>query len=526
MLSRPERREAQTHLTLLEPGHPGPKARLGRGRLALALAAASLVLLLVLFRGTAGAVVHLWLDDNAYSHGFLILPLAGWLVWQRRQALLATELRPTAWALLPLAGVAVLWLAAQIVSVQVVGQFALVALADCLLLALLGLAGFRVLLFPALFLFAAIPVGDGITPQLQAWTANIAVQALRLTGMPVYQDGLQITTPIGDFAVADECSGLRFLTATVTLALLFASEFYSSWRRRAAFMALAFVVPILANGLRVYTIILLARTFGIEFAASVDHVVYGWVFLTLVTAILLLAGWSFREPARPLATAGAPRAGTSGPGFGLRDAMVAAGAVAILLGTSFAAAAVARAPAAMADLALPAAGSPLDAAAIQTLPWHPDLPGADARRYDQDVVDDRPVTRVVAYYAWQRQGAKAANDGASLAPYDWTRVSFGSSPVTVDGQSFTAQRLVVAHGRQHWLIYSWYWVDDRFTGSAVTSKLLQIRSLLQGRNAGAAIVVAVPFDANENPAVAEHALAQALERQQGLNSALAHVGGP
>lgn len=524
-MPRPERQDAENPLTVSEPVPTGSAARFGRSQIALALAAIGLVLLLVLFRGTAGSIVRLWSDDSAFSHGFLIVPLAGWLVWQRRHALMVAAPRPCLWALLPLVAVAAVWLAAQVVSVQVVSQFALVALADCLLLVMLGAAGFRVLLFPALFLFAAVPFGQGVTPQLQTWTANIAVVALRFTGMAVFQDGLQITTPIGDFAVADECSGLRFLTATLTLAILFASEFYTSWRRRFAFLALALIVPIFANGLRVYTVILLARAFGIEFAASVDHVVYGWVFLSLVTGFLLLIGWSFREPPAPLAMPAAPHAGRGGSGFGSRDILIAAGAFALLIGTTVAAAALAHSPSPTAALDLPSATGPLDAAAIQALPWRPDLPGADARRFDQDLVEGRPVIRAVAYYAWQRQGAKAASDAANLAPEKWTRLNFGASNVTVDGQSFAAQRLIVADGKRHWLIYSWYWVDDRFTGSATLTKLLQIRGLLQGRNAGAAIVVATPFDANEDPATAEHALALSLERQQGLSRALAHAGG-
>ena len=520
-MPRPDGQDPQTPLTVSEPALAGSAAQFGQPRIALALAAIGLVLLLVLFRGTAGSIVQLWSDDSAFSHGFLIVPLAGWLVWQRRHALMAAAPRPCLWALLPLVAVAAVWLAAQVVSIQVVSQFALVALADCLLLVMLGAAGFRVLLFPALFLFAAVPFGQGVTPQLQAWTANIAVVALRATGMAVFQDGLQITTPIGDFAVADECSGLRFLTATLTLAILFASEFYTSWRRRFAFLALALIVPIFANGLRVFTVILLARTFGIEFAASVDHVVYGWVFLSLVTGFLLLIGWSFREPPAPLA----PRAGRDGNPFGSREILIAASAFALLIGTTVAAAALAHTPGPIANLDLPSATGPLDAAAIQALPWRPDLPGADARRFDQDQVEGRPVIRAVAYYAWQRQGAKAASDAANLAPEKWTRLNFGASNVTVDGQSFAAQRLIVADGKRHWLIYSWYWVDDRFTGSATLTKLLQIRGLLEGRNAGAAIVVATPFEANEDPATAEHALALSLERQQGLSRALAHAGG-
>lgn len=523
-MARPDGQDAQNRLIASRPASAGSTARFGRAYVPLALAAVGIVLLLALFHDTAGSIVRLWSDDSAFSHGFLIVPLAGWLIWQRRHALLTAAPRPAAWALLPLGAVCTLWLAAQVVSVQVASQFALVALADCVLLVMLGAAGFRALLFPALFLFAAVPFGQGATPQLQAWTANIAVVALRVTGMPVFQDGLQITTPIGDFAVADECSGLRFLTATLTLAILFASEFYTSWRRRFAFLALALIVPVFANGLRVYTVILLARAFGLEFAASVDHVVYGWVFLSLVTGFLLLIGWSFREPPAPIAVRALPLAGEQGRGP-VRDILIAASAFALLIGTTVAAALLARTPGPMADLDLPSAGAPLDAAAIRALPWRPDLPGADARRFDQEVVDGRPVTRAVAYYAWQRQGAKAASDGASLAPDKWTRLNFSTANVTVDGQSFAAQRLVVADGKRHWLIYSWYWVDDRFTGSALATKLLQIRGLLQGRNAGAAIVVAVPFGANEDPAVAERALVASLDQQQGLSRALAHAGG-
>ncbi|WP_189044220.1 exosortase A [Aliidongia dinghuensis] len=514
-------------MTLPQPGPTGSASAgssigLDRERLTLAVAGAGILLLLLLFRGTAGSIVRLWYDDNAYSHGFLILPIAGWLVWQRRAALLAAAPRPTVWGLLPLAAAATAWLMAQVVSVQMVSQFALAAMIDALALTLLGFRAFRVLAFPALFLFAAVPFGQGVTPQLQAWTANIAVQALRAVGTPVFQDGLQITTPIGNFAVADECSGLRFLTATITLAILFASEFYRTWARRAAFLVLAIVIPIVSNGLRVFTVILLAHAFGLEFAASVDHVIYGWVFLTLVTGVLLLIGWSFREaPAAATAPRPADRSTTRRPA---RDALVAAGAFGILIAATATDGALARIPGPIADLALPAAGAPLDAAAIQALPWQPKLPGADARRVDQELVDGRPVTRVVAYYAWQRQGAKAASDAANLAPDDWTRLSFGKADVSIDGQSVAVQRLVVAHGRQHWLIYAWYWVDDRFTGSAAASKLLQIRGLLAGRNAGAAIVMAAPFDGNESPAEAERALTRALAQQEGLSRALAHAG--
>jgi exosortase/archaeosortase family protein len=73
---------------------------------------------------------------------------------------------------------------------------------------------------------------------------------------------------------------------------------FRSWPRRAAFMALALVVPVLANGVRAWGTIVLAGRLGIQFAAGFDHVFYGWVFFAVVMALTMLAGWPFFDRAR------------------------------------------------------------------------------------------------------------------------------------------------------------------------------------------------------------------------------------
>ena len=63
-------------------------------------------------------------------------------------------------------------------------------------------------------------------------------------------------------------------------------------------MALALVVPVLANGVRAWGTIVLAGRLGIQFAAGFDHVFYGWVFFAVVMALTMLAGWPFFDRAR------------------------------------------------------------------------------------------------------------------------------------------------------------------------------------------------------------------------------------
>jgi exosortase/archaeosortase family protein len=106
-----------------------------------------------------------------------------------------------------------------------------------------------------------------------------------------------ITAPGGYFEVAEACSGVKFLIAMVAYGTLVANVCFRSWPRRAAFMAMALVVPILANGVRAWGTVFIAGKVGIGFAAGFDHVFYGWVFFAIVMALVMAAGWKFFDRA-------------------------------------------------------------------------------------------------------------------------------------------------------------------------------------------------------------------------------------
>src|SRR3546814_195861 len=79
---------------------------------------------------------------------------------------------------------------------------------------------------------------------------------------------------------------------------LVANVCYVSWSRRAAFMVMALVVPVLANGLRAFGTIYAAHITSVEQATGYDHIVYGWIFFGLVMAAVLAIGWKWfdRDP--------------------------------------------------------------------------------------------------------------------------------------------------------------------------------------------------------------------------------------
>jgi exosortase/archaeosortase family protein len=82
----------------------------------------------------------------------------------------------------------------------------------------------------------------------------------------------------------------------VALGTLYGYTMYRSWTRRAAFVVVSVIVPIIANGFRVVGIVVLGYILGNAQAAVADHLIYGWVFFSLVSLVLILLGLPFRQP--------------------------------------------------------------------------------------------------------------------------------------------------------------------------------------------------------------------------------------
>ena len=167
------------------------------------------VALLGLYYPTAFSMVDTWAHSSTYGHGFLILPLSGYLVWRQRYRLSGLVPRVNLWALLLLGGLAGVWLLSDLIAVLVVQQLALVAMVAGMVWAITGTQVTSVLLFPLAYLVFAVPVGADLVPLLQDFTAFFTVTALQVSGVPVFWEGRYLTTPSGSWHVAEACAGVR-----------------------------------------------------------------------------------------------------------------------------------------------------------------------------------------------------------------------------------------------------------------------------------------------------------------------------
>ena len=252
-----------------------------------------------IFLPTASSMVSEWKTSDTFTHGFLVVPIAFWLAWRVRDRLTVDpEDRPDYLMLLPAILSGGVWLLGDLANVLVIEQIGFVGLLISTLALVLGRRLSRLLRFPLLFLLFAAPVGAEIVPYLMEFTADITVGAIRLVGIPVYRNGLYFSLPTGDWSIVEACSGIRYLIASIMLGTLYSGLFIKGIIARSAFMILAIAIPLIANSVRAFGIVILGHSSNMRIATGADHLLYGWLFFGLIMFCLFAIGSFFPQTAK------------------------------------------------------------------------------------------------------------------------------------------------------------------------------------------------------------------------------------
>ena len=454
---------------------------------------------LFLYFGTLESIVTIWNHSGTFAHGWVVAPISLWLAWRKRDELRALPLRPClpAFGLVALAGLG--WLVATLGDVQVLRHYALAAMFPLAVLAVCGIRIAAALAFPLLFLMFAVPFGEVLVPPLIQFTANFTVGALQLSGMPVLRNGTHFEIPSGQWSVVEACSGLRYLISSITLGCLYAYLSYRSWRRRAAFIALSIVVPIVANGLRAYMIVMIGHYSSMRLAVGVDHIINGWLFFGLVMFLMFWIGRLWQEDdtvpdpapaaARAIPTASARRAASTAV-VGSAAAFVALAALwPALAAVNGRMSAQAQTPP-LAQLALP--WQP----AAPFTDWQPDFLKPDARLDRTVAAGDARVALSILYYRNNGSGEPLISSVNRLASGNGRYFELGTEgrQETVAGHSLALRETTISGPGGNLLAWHWIQVGGERTASAHVGKALQARERLMLRAGdGATVIAATPL---------------------------------
>ncbi|WP_017444370.1 EpsI domain-containing exosortase [Gayadomonas joobiniege] len=253
---------------------------------------------LVFHQGLMSAY-QVWVTSEIFNHCLFVIPIVLFLLYRKRQLLLQSDIKPSASvALLGLPIIAV-YIFAVVGDIGLLMHLATFSFFPLIFVSLFGVKSALKVAFPLFFSFFAIPVGEALIPYLQQIAATISVFLLNLSGIATYVNGLYIEIPAGRFLVAEACSGISFFIVSIVFGCLYAHIHLHSTARKIGFIFLSFVVPILANGIRVYGIIGIAHLSDMEYAAGADHLIYGWFFYCFVLILLLFIGRAMQSEAAP-----------------------------------------------------------------------------------------------------------------------------------------------------------------------------------------------------------------------------------
>ena len=273
-------------------------------RAALPVALAGLAFV-VLFSKPATLLALDWWNDPEAGHGLLLAPAAIWLAWKRG---LLPERAPQ-----PILGVAILGVA---VFFRLASELAaeLFVMRGSMIVALVGLVTFywgvrQVLAWwlPFLLLGLAVPLPElirsAIALPLQYRASELGASLLEWRNVPVRLAGNIIQLPGHKLFVTEACSGLRSLTALLSLGVLMGGLWLRTPVGRVLLIALAIPIAVVINGIRVFLTGFLVYFVDPALGEGFMHLTEGWLLFVVSLILVGIVAWmvtrlesAFRRP--------------------------------------------------------------------------------------------------------------------------------------------------------------------------------------------------------------------------------------
>lgn len=262
----------------------------------------------VLYRDVIVKLINHWSIDDNYSHGFLIVPLAAYLAWERRERLKELTVRPaTFWGMLFILGSVAVLTAGLLGAELFLTRIAMIGTLIGAILFLLGWQHLKALAFPVAVLLLMIPIPAIIFNQivfpLQLVASRVGETSLELAGIPVLREGNIIILANTTLEVAEACSGIRSLVSLLTLAIVYG--YFADHRASIRVLVALSAVPvaIAANGMRVAGTGIAAHYYGSAAAEGFFHTFSGWmVFIVaflMLFAVIRMLRWVAPAPLGP-----------------------------------------------------------------------------------------------------------------------------------------------------------------------------------------------------------------------------------
>jgi len=429
-------------------------------------------------------------SSGVLSHGYLVAVISAVLFVRAIPEVAASAIRPAWWLLPVLLVLSAVWLLAYVATVVAVQTLVLPAILLVAVAAAVGLKAAKPLAFPILYVYFAMPAWEHLQFIFQGITVSVVDLLLRVFDVPAFVVGNFVNLSVGTFEIAGGCSGLSFIVAGLSLAILYGYLFYRRWTQGVTLVAATVAVAMIGNWIRVFTIILIGYNSEMSSPMVDDHYTFGWIiFAVLMIPVYLLAR-------RLEDVSSATRRGSTGVAHTNHAPQWTAVAVALALmivGPVWASVASESVPEdAVLTLQLPAGSAEFPGPRDSYWGWSPTFAGPVLERVAEYGSDRQFVMTYVNLYLRQEQDRELIYYSNRIAGNwrDAESVDVAESVTASDGAVY--RQHVARNYSGDWLIWYRYQLGQAFESSNVRAKLRQAAETLLGRPRSGVIAFAAP----------------------------------
>lgn len=249
-------------------------------------------------------LINIWSVDEDYSHGFFVIPIVLYLIWQRKDEFCGlVEKNEHWWLVLAIVGSLSLVFLGEITEFRTLKYLAFIITLWLSLSYLLGWNIVKKIYWELCFLLFMIPIPASIyariTLPLQSFASKFTALLLTFFNVPVFREGNILQLPNSTLEVVNACSGLRSLLSIVALAFVVGSISFKKISSRLLMLSASVLIAIVVNIVRITSVAVSTFHGYPELVDGLPHQLFGlglFCFsLFLLLMICKVINWFFPE---------------------------------------------------------------------------------------------------------------------------------------------------------------------------------------------------------------------------------------
>lgn len=245
-----------------------------------------------------------WRNEPDYSHGYLVIPLAGFLLWQRRDSMPGFRSHASLWGLgLIVLAIGMRWLS-RLLFADFLDGWSLLLLVGGVIWYLFGPRLFWWSSPAVAFLILMIPLPyqaeSVLSWKLQSVATALSTAMLRVFGQPAVSEGHVVWLNDQQLMIEEACSGLRIFIGVGALAFFWAALVTRSWIDRFILLAATVPLAVFVNAARIALVGIAYQFVDDAGSRQAIHDSSGYVMVPIAFVLLWMLKIFWEHLYRPL----------------------------------------------------------------------------------------------------------------------------------------------------------------------------------------------------------------------------------